>query len=108
MNGGLGNDVFVYRLENIIDPIGTDTITGFEIGKDRIDLLDLFSDFEVESSDPVGDGFLRLLVSGSDTLVQFDNNGGGNGFSTLAILQGVTGVTTDDLIFPAPAPIADN
>ena len=57
LNGGPGNDVFLYRLENIIDPLGTDTITGFEIGKDRIDLLDLFSDFDVEL---VGSGRRRV------------------------------------------------
>jgi Ca2+-binding RTX toxin-like protein len=105
LEGGAGNDLFLYRLENIIDliPLGGDFISDFEVGKDKIDLLDLFSDFDVGSSDPVGAGFLQLLVSGADTLVRFDSNGGGNSFVTLATLQGVTNVTTADLLFPAPA-----
>jgi Ca2+-binding RTX toxin-like protein len=105
LEGGIGNDVFLYRLENIIDlvPLGGDFISDFEVGKDRIDVLDLFSDFAISSDDPVGDGFLRLLVSGGDTLVQFDSSGGANSFVTLATLQGVTNATTADLIFPAPA-----
>jgi Ca2+-binding RTX toxin-like protein len=105
LDGGIGNDVFLYRLDNIIDlaPLGGDFISDFEVGKDRIDLLDLFSDFGITSDDPVGDGFLRLFVSGGDTLVQFDSNGGSNSFVTLATLQGVTNATTADLIFPAPA-----
>ena len=105
LDGGIGNDVFLYRLDNIIDlaPLGGDFISDFEVGKDRIDLLDLFSDFGIISDDPIGDGFLRLFVSAGDTLVQFDSNGGANGFVTLATLQGVTNATTADLIFPAPA-----
>ena len=105
LDGGIGNDLFLYRLENIIDlvPLGGDFISDFEVGKDRIDLLDLFSDFGIDSDDPIGDGFLRLFVSGSDTLVQFDSNGGANSFVTMVTLQGVTNATPADLIFPAPA-----
>jgi hypothetical protein len=35
--------------------------------------------------------------------VQFDSSGGANSFVTLATLQGVTGASLNDLIFPAPA-----
>jgi Ca2+-binding RTX toxin-like protein len=105
LEGGIGNDVFLYRLDNIVDlaALAGDFISDFAVGKDRIDLLDLFSDFGIISDDPLGDGFVRLLVSGGDTLVQFDSNGGANGFVTLATLQGVTNASTADLIFPAPA-----
>jgi Ca2+-binding RTX toxin-like protein len=105
LDGGAGNDVFLYRLENIIDlvPLGGDFISDFEVGKDRIDVLDLFSDFGITSDDPIGGGYLRLFVSAGDTLVQFDSSGGANSFVTLATLQGVTNASTADLIFPAPA-----
>ncbi|HKP26949.1 MAG TPA: calcium-binding protein, partial [Dongiaceae bacterium] len=105
LEGGIGNDVFLYRLENIIDlvPLGGDFISDFETGKDKIDLLDLFSDFNITSANPVADGFVRLLVSGGDTLVQFDSSGGANSFVTLTTLQGVTNASLTDLVFPAPA-----
>jgi hypothetical protein len=67
-----------------LEYLGGDFIAGFETGKDKIDLLDLFSDFNVASPNPVADGFVRLLVSGSDTLVQFDSSSGADSFVTLA------------------------
>lgn len=47
----------------------------------------------------MGEGFLRLQVNGGDTLLQFDKDGGGNGFVTLATLQGVTDATLADVIY---------
>ena len=88
---------------NIIDPIGGDVIVGFETGKDKIDLLDLFLDFGIDSSDPFDDDdYLRRQVSGG-TLLQFDSDAGTDTFVTLATLQGVTNATAADLILPAPA-----
>ena len=52
LQGGAGNDTFLYRLVNIIDPIGGDVIVGFETGKDKIDLLDLFLDFDINHPIP--------------------------------------------------------
>ena len=50
MSGGTGNDQFYYQIE--IDPelatLGGDTINGFEVGKDTINLYDLFADFGIE------------------------------------------------------------
>ena len=74
-------------------------ITDFEVGKDTIDLYDLFVDFEISVEDPVNDGFLRLLANGGDTLLQFDKDGGADSFVTLATLQGVTNATLADLIY---------
>jgi hypothetical protein len=39
-------------------------------------------------------------VSGNDTLISFDSDGGGDDFVTLATLTGVTNVTVNDLLFP--------
>lgn len=92
--GGVGNDVFRYTLDNTVDlsALGDDTITGFEVGKDKIDILDLFEDFGI-----VGDpsDYLKLSVDNGNTLVQFD----GSSFITLATVQGVTNLTFSDLIF---------
>lgn len=105
MNGGNGNDLFRYQVANPQDPnavtdLGGDLIAGFETGKDKIDLYDLFAAFDIEEQDVIGDGYLRLQVNGNDTLVQFDKDGGGNGFVTLATVQNVTNLTLADLIIP--------
>ena len=104
MNGGAGNDLFFYELNSVADlpNLGGDLISGFEVGKDKIDLFDLFEDFDILTSDVIGSGHLSLEVSGGNTLLKFDSNGGGDGFVTLATLQGVTNATLADVIFPLP------
>ena len=107
IDGGAGNDLFRYRLENPADlnNLGGDLITGFEAGKDKIDLYDLFVDFEISVEDVIGYGVLRLEVNNGNTLLQFDKDGGADGFVTLATLQGVTDVTLADLIYPQDSSI---
>jgi Ca2+-binding RTX toxin-like protein len=101
LDGGAGGDLFRYRLENPADinNLGGDLITGFEHGKDKIDLYDLFVDFDLSVEDVIGDGVLSLEVSNGDTLVKFDKDGGADSFVTLATLQGVTDVTLADVIY---------
>ena len=100
LTGGAGSDLFLYRLANTVDlaNLGGDTITDFESGKDKIDLFDLLNDFGVSTADPFTDGFLKLEASGTDTVVKFDSDGGGNSFVTLVAVQNVT-VTGADLVF---------
>jgi hypothetical protein len=81
-----------------LSKLGGDIVLAFEHGEDKIDLSDLFDQFNIDSKDPVGDGFLKIEVVGLDTNILFDRNGGGDGFVTLATLNNVTNVTTDDLI----------
>jgi serralysin len=82
--------------------LGGDVITGFELGKDTIDLYDLFVDFGIDSADPIGEDFLELQVVGGNTNIRFDSDGGGDSFVTLATLQGVTTATLADIIYPQP------
>jgi Ca2+-binding RTX toxin-like protein len=102
INGGAGNDLILYRLDdpNDLDKLGGDLITGFETGKDKIDLYDLFTDFDIHEADVIGEGYLRLQVNGNDTVLQFDKDGGGDGFVTLATVQNVTNLSLTDLIIP--------
>jgi Ca2+-binding RTX toxin-like protein len=67
------------------------TVSDFAVGDtgDRIE----WSDFLASalsgwdgSDNPFGSGFLRIMQSGSDTLVQVDQNGGGDGYATLLTL----------------------
>ena len=104
LNGGAGNDQFRYELDDLSDLalLGGDTINGFEVGKDTINLYDLFADFGIASADPIGEGFLKIEVVGSDTTIQFDSDGGVDSFVTLVTLQGVTTATLADIIYPHP------
>jgi hypothetical protein len=101
LNGGAGNDLLLYRLdgkESLAD-LGGDAIIGFEVGKDKIDLRDLFEDTGV-TQDPFADGFLKFEVVGGDTRLLVDSDGDGDGFVTIATLQGVTNLTLSDLFIP--------
>jgi Ca2+-binding RTX toxin-like protein len=102
IDGGAGNDLFRYTLDSTADlnTIGGDLIIGFEVGKDKLDVYDLFEDFDLSAMDVVGEGIMRLLVNGNDTLVQFDKDGGADSFVTLAVLQNVTNATLADVIYP--------
>ena len=104
LSGGGGNDQFRYELDNLGDLalLGGDIITDFEVGKDTIDLYNLFSQFGIASGDPIGEGYLDLQVIGGNTNIRFDSNGGGDSFVTLATLQGVTTATLADIIHPQP------
>ena len=109
LNGGAGNDVFLYRLDNPggLAQLGDDEIQGFEIGKDKIDLYDLFQDFDIFSADPIGEGFLRLQTAGANLLLEFDADGAGVnfGFVTIANLVGPPNLTLADIIYQqAPLP----
>jgi Ca2+-binding RTX toxin-like protein len=98
-----------------VGPGGSIVITDFAPGDsgDRLDLVDLmarlFGNWN-HSSSPFATGHVRLLQSGADTLVQFDLNGGGNGYVTLLTLENVdaAALTAENLAgFPpdgSPAP----
>ncbi len=103
LSGGAGDDLFLYRLASNSDlaNLGGDSITGFETGKDRIDVTDLFSDFGIGAGvNPFADGFLTLEASGANTLVKFDGDGaaGGNSFVILATVTNAI-VAPTDLVF---------
>lgn len=78
-SGGTGDDIFVLALGD-----GTDTITDFGNGNDRILLLDCltFND-------------LSLIEEDGNTLISVDNE-------VLAIVEGVTGLSTDAFITTKP------
>ena len=61
----------------------------------------LFGAFQIDSDDPIGDGFLKFEVSGKDTNVLFDADGGGDSFVTLVTLVGVTKASFADISLEA-------
>ena len=71
LTGGAGADTFVY---GSLREAG-DTITDFTPGTDRIDLRALFASIGYSGSNPVADGYLKLVSSTAGTSVQIDADG---------------------------------
>jgi len=130
LNGGAGNDTIRHYNRNFAGTIttgtGSDTIellnasvysdpatvitvtdftTGaggdlFSIGGEEGSLLSLLSGWD-GSSNPFSAGFLRLTQSGSDTLLQWDQDGatGGANWQTLVVFQNRTATSFTDANF---------
>jgi hypothetical protein len=70
---------------------GGDWIFAFDaIGGDRLDLRPLFQASGLSGTDPLGDGYLRLVQSGDDVLVRFDGDGDGANVVLLATITDST------------------
>ncbi|MGB3213141.1 MAG: calcium-binding protein, partial [Alphaproteobacteria bacterium] len=95
--GGSGADTFWFDAND--KGTGVDVIKDFSaLDGDKIDISDVLERYNPATDDL--SGFVRLTVSGSDTLVQADLTGPGvaGGFSTFAKIEGVTGLDTSILI----------
>ena len=94
------NDLFVYTsMGDAGDQIwGFDTRPG---DTDGIDLRSLFDSTGYAGTTPRLDGFLRVSqgATPTDTVVSIDPNGGGDAFSVLVTLHGVTPATLTDSFF---------
>jgi Ca2+-binding RTX toxin-like protein len=84
--GGAGSDKFVYEAM----PEAGDIITDFDYTTDKISLTGLFQILGVAPSS-VNANYLKFVQSGTNTLVQVDQNGTGPfyGFVTMATLNNV-------------------
>ena len=98
MTGGTGDDIFEY---NALSELG-DTITDFETGAagDDLDLITLLSAVGYSGSDALGDGRIRALQSGADTVVEIDTSGSSD-YVRVATLENITvgDITVDNWIF---------
>ena len=99
--GEAGADWFSYRINSVLElaTLGTDTITGFQKGVDKIDLRDLITDFGIDADNAFAGKFVILSKAGANTIVQFDQDGsaGGLGPVTLATVTSAA-VSAADLI----------
>ena len=83
LTGNSGNDQFIYQtLTN------GDTITDFNKSEDKLILTDLFKSKGYSSSNPISDGYLQFVQSGTSTEVQFAYFG--DNFYTFATLNNFT------------------
>jgi Ca2+-binding RTX toxin-like protein len=104
MNGGDGRDLFSYSaLADFFGPgSGPDVIVGITTMQgvhDGFDLRALFNSLGAPGS-TAGDlralGWLRVIQSGVDALLQIDSDGGSDGFATVARLMNVTAADVGD------------
>lgn len=88
LTGLAGSNVFVY--ESLRD--AGDTITDFVPGKDRVQLDALLASMGASTSTAFSTGIVKLLASGTSTLLQIDSDGaaGVGAARTLVTLQNVT------------------
>ena len=93
LSGGAGSDLF-----QIASGYTGTTITDFTVGQggDNLDIPPILQSASgYNGPNPFGTGYLRLVQSGADTLVQWDQNGGTGGanYVTLITLTGVQAST---------------
>ncbi len=89
LTGGSGYDGFVYQALSDKGTTG-DIITDFSQSQDQLVLTNLFKSLGYSASNPISDGYLRFVQSGSSTQVQLDSNGGADDFTTLVTLNNFT------------------
>ncbi|MBN3958688.1 putative Ig domain-containing protein [Nostoc sp. NMS8] len=89
LTGGTENDRFVYLAFSDKGTTG-DVITDFNQSQDKLVLTDLFRSLNYLGTNPITDGYLRFVQSGTSTRVQLDADGGANAFSTLTTLNSFT------------------
>ncbi|MGK7943146.1 MAG: ExeM/NucH family extracellular endonuclease, partial [Microcystaceae cyanobacterium] len=101
LTGGEGNDIFVYT--SIVD--AGDTITDFEVGSDKIDLVGVLNGLGFAGVDPIAEGYVGFRSRGADTILTIDPDGaiGAARSRSFILVQGVSAVelnNLDNFIFP--------
>jgi Ca2+-binding RTX toxin-like protein len=102
MSGGGGNDIFDFN--SMTD--AADVVTDFHVGNtssdtnaDVLDIGDILpAPTQGATSAGTLNGYVTLVDDGTNTTVRVDADGGGNSFQTLVTLNGVTGVTLQQLL----------
>ncbi len=97
LTGGSDSDIFLFNTYDF----SVDTITDFElgIGGDSLNLTDLLIGYDSNDVNDAIDDFIKLTNNGSDTIVSVNEDGQGNDFIDIAIIQnGVGGVSINELI----------
>ena len=82
LTGGAGADQFVFT--SLRD--GTDTITDFQPGIDRLVLTQALQSVGIGSNAPLADGYVTCKASGSDALIGIDTDGAGPAASRSLVL----------------------
>jgi Ca2+-binding RTX toxin-like protein len=106
LTGNGGADHFAFASA----PWSASEVTDFTPGADKIDLSGLLSASHYTGSDPIADGYVKLIADGhGDTWLYFDTDGRGSGDpwgGFVATLDHVapSAVTSGDLVGPTASP----
>ena len=84
LTGGSGNDQFIYQTLSY----SGDTITDFNQSQDKLVFTDLFKSVGYSGKNPIGDGYLQFVQSGTSTQVNY--SAGPYSVYTLATLDNFT------------------
>ena len=84
LTGGSGNDQFIYQTLNY----SGDTITDFNQSQDKLIFTDLLKSVGYSGSNPISDGYLQFVQSGTSTQVNY--SAGPYSVYTLATLNNFT------------------
>jgi Ca2+-binding RTX toxin-like protein len=98
LTGGDGADCFVFKGATVFT--GSATIADFNTSQgDKIDISDVLHNHYNPLTDAIAD-FVQLTTSGSNTLLKVDLDGTGTTYSptTIATIQGITGLDLATLI----------
>ncbi len=92
LTGGIGADRLVWQAGHTGG--GADQVTDFNVGQnDRLDVAGILNGYSGGSLT----GFVQFVSGGGNTTVNIDVNGGGSFSTSLAVLQGVTGLNVETL-----------
>ncbi|PSF32497.1 hypothetical protein C7H19_21635 [Aphanothece hegewaldii CCALA 016] len=93
--GSQVNQIVYQQISDRGTAITGDQIKQFDTSQDKLILTELFDNIGYSGSNPVADGYLRLRLSGSSTLLEIDADGGANSFVRMATLYNVTASNLD-------------
>jgi hypothetical protein len=92
LTGGTGADTLVWQAGDLGS--GTDQVIGFSVGQnDRLDISQILSGYGGGSLS----NFVQFVEAGGNTTINVDANGGAAFSTSLAVLQGVTGLNVETL-----------
>ncbi|MEH1844444.1 MAG: DUF4347 domain-containing protein [Nostoc sp.] len=86
LTGGSGHDQFILQTSSYVG----DTITDFNQSEDKLVLTDVFKNQGYTGSNPILDGYLQFVQSGTSTQVNYSYYGDGYFNYTLATLDNFT------------------
>ena len=96
--GGPGADTFLLKAGDV--GTGVDNITDFSVSQgDKIDISDLLSGHYNAATNVLAD-FVQITTSGSNSILSVDTSGaaGAHGWTAVATISGVTGLTDEQLL----------
>ncbi|MBS0166197.1 type I secretion C-terminal target domain-containing protein [Nitrospira sp. CMX1] len=89
LTGSTGGDAFIFEAATALG--ASDTITDFSTAQvDKLDVSDILSAYG-PLSHAISD-FVRITDNGTNSFLSVDQNGGGNSFTQIAQLSGVTNI----------------